>query len=56
MKWRYLLRASALMCLAAGTVFGEGSQVNISGATLFVDFFRSFASTNDYLDVDGDGL
>ena len=30
-------------------------QVNISGATLFVDFFRAPASTNDYIDVDGDG-
>ncbi len=31
-------------------------QVNISGATLFVDFFRAPASTNDYIDVDGDGF
>jgi len=32
------------------------SQVNISGATLFADFFRSPASTNDHIDVDQDGL
>lgn len=31
-------------------------QVNLSGATLFVDFFRAPASTNDYIDVDGDGF
>lgn len=27
-----------------------------SGATLFVDFFKAAASTNDFLDVDGDGV
>ncbi|MFA6175015.1 MAG: dockerin type I domain-containing protein [Phycisphaerae bacterium] len=31
-------------------------QVNISGATLFQSFFLAPASTNDYIDVDGDGL
>lgn len=30
-------------------------QVNISGATLFEDFFGKPASTNDYIDADGDG-
>jgi len=33
-----------------------GGQVNMSGATLFVDFFRQASSTNDWIDVDGDGL
>lgn len=32
-----------------------GNQVNISGATLFRAFFASPASTNDFVDVDGDG-
>lgn len=31
-------------------------QVNISGATLFADFFAAPASTNDYIDVDNDGI
>jgi len=31
-------------------------QVNISGATLFQSFFLAPASTNDYIDADGDGL
>lgn len=33
-----------------------GGQVNMSGATLFVDFFRQASSTNDWIDVDTDGL
>ncbi|MCC7147054.1 MAG: PEP-CTERM sorting domain-containing protein [Phycisphaeraceae bacterium] len=31
-------------------------QVNVSGATLFRDFFAAPASTNDWVDVDGDGV
>ncbi|MBN1553680.1 MAG: PEP-CTERM sorting domain-containing protein [Phycisphaerae bacterium] len=31
-------------------------QVGISGATLFKSFFKAPASTNDYVDVDGDGI
>lgn len=31
-------------------------QVNGAGATLFVDFFRFPACTNDFIDVDGDGI
>jgi hypothetical protein len=31
------------------------NQVNISGATLFRAFFAAPASTNDFIDVDGDG-
>jgi len=30
-------------------------QVNISGATLFENFFKDEASTHDWIDVDGDG-
>lgn len=34
----------------------QGDEVNISGATLFKDFFKSPASTNDWIDVDNDGI
>ncbi|MDO8631879.1 MAG: hypothetical protein Q7R41_15435, partial [Phycisphaerales bacterium] len=42
---------------AAGTghVTVTGGQVSGAGATLFVDFFRAPSSTNDWIDVDGDG-
>lgn len=33
-----------------------GGQVSGAGATLFVDFFLSPTSTNDWIDVDGDGV
>jgi hypothetical protein len=33
-----------------------GGQVNISGATLFNNFFTVAASTNDYLNIDGDNI
>ncbi len=33
-----------------------GGEVNISGATLFRDFFQAPASTNDWIDADGDGF
>lgn len=39
----------------APAAFGQG-QVNGAGATLFVDFFRSPAITNDFIDVDNDGI
>ena len=55
------LLAAALGCSAAmslaGPTFAQtypAGQVNISGATLFRDFFTFPASTNDYIDVDGD--
>lgn len=51
-----------LMLLAAcGTALGLAQSasaqtvVNISGATLFQNFFRAGASTVDFIDVDGDG-
>ncbi len=34
----------------------NAGQVNISGATLFKPFFEAPASTNDFIDVDGDGF
>ena len=61
-------KASALL-LAAGTtaafaasasaqpVVIEGpTLINISGATLFESFLTAPASTNDFIDVDGDGI
>ena len=33
-------------------VYGNGNQINISGATLFATFFAAPAGTNDYLGVD----
>jgi hypothetical protein len=34
----------------------HGGQVNMAGATLFVDFFRQATSTNDWIDADNDGF
>ncbi len=55
-----LLTATALaLCApaAAQTVNLDGGEVNISGATLFADFFFNTGrrSTNDWSDIDGDG-
>ena len=44
-----------LTAVNADTVI-DGGEVNISGATLFRDFFFSPASTNDYIDANGDGF
>ncbi len=38
------------------TITIDGGQINMAGATLFVDFFRQDSSTNDWIDVDGDGF
>lgn len=51
-----LTAALGVPAVVADEVNIEGGEVNISGATLFRNFFESSASTNDYnLDVDGDG-
>jgi hypothetical protein len=49
--------ASIILAVSALTnqLYAQQHQVNISGATLFADFFTAPASTNDYIDVDGDG-
>lgn len=39
----------------ASGVLADTAVINISGATLFENFFRSAASTNDYYDADGNG-
>ena len=52
----------ASLLVAAGAVIGTGSVaqaqyvINVTGATLFANFFNAPASTNDYIDVDGDGF
>lgn len=44
----------ASQTLAAPVV--TGGQVNLSGATLFKNFFNAPASTNDFNDMNGDGI
>jgi hypothetical protein len=57
MKAKHFLFAAWITAgLAAGVSFATPSQVNISGATLFVDFFKAYASTNDAIDVDHNGV
>lgn len=52
-----LLAAAAGACCAPAVLAqGLGGVVNISGATLLENYVRSEASTNDYIDVDGDGI
>ena len=53
MKKAFLGMFASLMI--AGSV-NAAAQVNISGATLFKDFFQNENSTKDYIDADGDGL
>ncbi len=47
---------AALCCMLQASVFatayGNKNQINISGATLFANFFAAPAGTNDYLGVD----
>ncbi len=52
------LVAAIIVSLTAGGAFAQQQEqvFNISGATLFKDFFPTEASTNDFIDVDGDGL
>ncbi len=42
--------------LAASTALAQPSVINISGASLLENYVRSLASTNDFIDVDGDGV
>ena len=44
----------AALLLAVPAVMAQPQQVNISGATLFKDFFTKPASTNDFINVDFD--
>jgi len=49
-----LVALAATLPATADYVY-TGGEINISGATLFVDFFYAPAGTNDFVDVDGDG-
>lgn len=51
-----LIAACGAACGLAGIAQADPWVINISGATLFENFFRAQASTNDYYDVDGDGI
>ena len=46
----------ALCCMLQASVFasayGNGNQINISGSTLFANFFAAPAATNDWIGVD----
>lgn len=48
--------ALGLAGAAASLASAQGTVINISGATLLENFVKAPASTNDYLDVDGDGI
>ena len=50
-----LVAACGAAASVSGVAFGNPEVVNISGATLFDAFFPAPASTNDFIDVDGDG-
>lgn len=59
MTSRKLVACAAVAGLAVGAMsskVAQAGQVVISGATLFVDFFKAPGSTNDYIDVDGNGV
>ncbi|MGD0597946.1 MAG: dockerin type I domain-containing protein [Sedimentisphaerales bacterium] len=51
-----IFTVAALCCMLQASLFavtyGNRNQVNISGATLFANFFAAPAGTNDYLGVD----
>lgn len=54
-------RTNLAIVMAAGTCLTAGSamaqqMINISGATLLENFVASLGSTNDYIDVDGNGV
>jgi hypothetical protein len=51
-----LFVAMGLAGAAASLASAQGTVINISGATLLENFVKAPASTNDYLDVDGDGI
>jgi hypothetical protein len=53
---KIIFTIAALCCVLQASLFaaayGNRNQVNISGATLFANFFAAPAGTNDYLGVD----
>jgi hypothetical protein len=48
--------AMGLVGAAASMANAQGTVINISGATLLENLVKAPASTNDFLDVDGDGI
>jgi hypothetical protein len=50
------LIAGGLTGLAVSSANAQPFVINISGATLLENFVRAQSSTNDYIDVDGDGV
>ena len=56
---KIILSAAVVACLfsaAANAEYGNRHMVTVSGGTLFKTFFSAPAGTNDWIDVDGDGL
>ena len=53
-----LAALTAIVAVQSATAqsFIYNGEIAISGATLFRDFFKFPASTNDYIDADGDGI
>jgi hypothetical protein len=59
MKLDQRMKAFLMAGLAGSAVSlasAQGTVINISGATLLENLVKAPASTNDYLDVDGDGI
>ncbi len=52
----FLMVAACGLAGAAATTHAQPYVINISGATLLENFVRAQSSTNDYIDVDGDGV
>ena len=56
MKNQIKIMSLVAACGLAGVVNAQPYEVSISGATLLENFLRSSASTNDFIDLDGDGV
>lgn len=54
-SWK-LAAACGAACGAAGLARAQPYLINISGATLLENFLKAPASTNDFFDVDGNGV
>ena len=56
MKSQARILSLVAACGLAGVVNAQPYEVTISGATLLENFLVSSASTNDFIDLDGDGI
>jgi hypothetical protein len=54
-RWTAAGVICALLCASGALADIPEREINISGATLFTNFFLAPASTNDWIDADGDG-